>query len=285
MHTELLARYLEEEMSVVPAGSESVEKVMRRGRRRRRVRQLAGGVGVLIVALLFVMFPIPYDPNPMAIAGSFEIPAAIEISDLEVAVENQTPAIESPEIWIGWKHPTPEFDTSDFGPDRTFGNGSPSVDDLVKGRALAAVYLGEYEDQPFYIYAQAPPSIYDRVSEIISGNLSGEILGTSHDCCSGGDMDIEGGLPGMSTFRAGDGEPIVTAEWLGLAPNISIVAIEVDNDYMGWQTPVGGVMSMRLDHEPGAEVSLVAFTAEGEEVRRIGPWTMRDLNRPLGSSD
>ena len=84
----------------------------------------------------------------------------------------------------------------------------------------------------------------------------------------------------MSTFRAGDSEPIVTAEWLGLAPNISVVAIQVGDNYVAWQTPVGGVISMRLDHEPGAEVHLVAFTANGEEIRRIGPWTMRDLDAP-----
>lgn len=143
--------------------------------------------------------------------------------------------------------------------------------------------MGQYEGQPFYIYAQDPSTIIERASEISHGNLSGEILGTSHDCCSGGDMDIKEGLPGMSTFRAEDSEPIVTAEWLGLAPNISVVAIQVSDSYVGWQTPVGGIISMRLEHEPGAEVSLVAYTAEGEEVRRIGPWEMTDFDAPLPS--
>lgn len=285
MNTEMLARYLEEEMAAVPAGPEAVDRVVRRGRRRRRGRRLVVGVGALVMAFLFVMFPIPYDPNPMAIAGSYEIPAAVEISDLEVAVESNTPVSENPDIWVGWRHPAPEFDTADFGPDRSFVSSSPSSDDLVAGRALAAVYLGEHEDRPFYIYAQDPPSIYDRVSEITSGNLSGEILGTSHGCCSGGDMDIEEGLPGMSTAQSGNSEPIVTVEWLGLAPNISVVAIQVDDNYVGWQTPVGGVISMRIDHEPGADVSLVAFTADGEEVRRIGPWPMTDISPPPGFGD
>jgi hypothetical protein len=281
MNSQVVAEHIEREMATIPDIEGSVEAVVRRGRRRRRARRTAWAVGALGLALLFVMFPVPYDPNPKAIAGEYEIPAAIQISDLEVAVENKSPVSTDPDVWIGWKHPTPEFDTSNLGTDRTFTDGAPSVDDpLDRERANAAVYLGKYEGQPFYIYAQDPPTIFDRAAEITHGNLSGQILGTSHACCSGGDMDIEEGLPGMSTFRAGVSEPTVTAEWLGLAPNISVVAIQVGDNYVAWQTPVGGVISMRLDHEPGADVHLVAFTANGEEVRRIGPWTMRDLDVP-----
>lgn len=284
MNTELLARHLEEEMSAVPVGQASVKQVIRRGRRRRRIRRLAWVTSAFAGAFLFVMFPVPYDPNPAAIAGEYEIPAAVEISDLEVAVESLTPAITSPNVWIGWAHPTPEFDTSNLGTDHTFAAGTPSTDDLLdRTRANAAVYLGQDKSEPFYLYAQDPPTIIDRVAEISHGNLSGEILGTSHVCCSGGDMDVEEGLPGMSTLRAGDSEPIVTAEWLGLAPNISVVAIQVGDSYVAWQTPVGGVISMRLDHDPGVGVQLVSFTADGEEVTRIGPWTMRDFDALLPS--
>jgi hypothetical protein len=222
---------------------------------------------------------VPYDPNPKAIAGEFEIPAAIEISDLEVAVESRTPDWTEPDVWVGWKHPAPEFDTSNLGPDRTFTLGEPPDSDLGD-KVLSAAYLGDYEGEPFYIYSVPPPTIQDRVFEIAAGNLSGEILGTTHGCCSGGDMDLEGGLPGLSGDRSGEEEPLITAEWLGLNPNISVVAVQVDDQFVGWQTPVGGVMSLRLAYQPGAEVTLISFTPDGEEIKRYGPWPIFDFDAP-----
>lgn len=277
MSSKVLSHQLEIEMAAVPAGIDSIESVVRRGKRRRRTRRTVWAGAVLALAFLFVMFPLPYDPNPKAIAGAYEIPAAIEISDLEVAVESLTPLLTDPDVWIGWMHPTPEFDTTDLGIDLTFTQGEPAPADL-SDKVLSAVYLGDYEGEPFYIYSRPPPTIYDRASEIILGNLSGEILGTMHGCCSGGDMDTEEGLPGMSGQRTGNEEPLITAEWLGLNPDISVVAIRVDDQYFGWQTPVGGVISMRLAYDPGAEVSLVAFTADGQEVERYGPWPIFDFD-------
>lgn len=276
-NNQTLARHIEGEMAAVPDGSGEVETAIRRGRRRRRTRRAAWASGALALAFLFVMFPAPYDPNPKAIAGEYEIPAAVEISDLEVAVENQTPVLTNRDVWIGWMHPAPEFDTSNLGPDRTFDLGEPSASDLGD-KFLSAVYLGDYEGEPFYVYSVPPPTIQDRVFEIADGNLSGEILGTSHECCSGGDMDHEDGLPGLAGSHNGDGEPLITAEWLGLSPNVSVVAVQVDEQYVGWQTPVGGVISMRLAYEPGAEVTLIAFTPDGQETQRYGPWPIFDFN-------
>jgi hypothetical protein len=225
------------------------------------------------------MFPVPYDPNPKAIAGEYEIPAAVEISDLEVAVESQAPASTTPDVWIGWTHPTPEFDTADLGPNHTFTAGEPGAADLGD-KVLSAVYLGNYEGEPFYVYSVPPPTIQDRVFEIATGNLSGEILGTNHGCCTGGDMDREEGLSWLAGERTGIEEPLITAEWLGLNPSVSVVAVQVDEQFVGWQTPVGGVISMRLAYEPGAEVTLVSFTADGEEIERYGPWPIFDFDAP-----
>lgn len=282
MNSQTIADHIEREIAAVPDSSSTVEAVVRRGRRRRRSRRAGWAIAALIIALLFVMFPVPYDPNPKAIAGAYEIPAAIEISDLEVAVESRTPVLADPDVWVGWKHPAPEFDTANFGPDRTFTLDEPLEAD-VGDRQLSTVYLGDYEGEPFYIYSVPPPTIQDRVLEIAAGNLSGEILGTTHGCCSGGDMDLEGGLPGLSGERSGDEEPLITVEWLGLTPNISVVAVQVGDQYVGWQTPVGGAISMRLIYDPGAEVTLVAFTPDGQEVDRYGPWPIFDFDSELSN--
>jgi hypothetical protein len=274
--SDLLVRHVEDELAAVPRGTGSVSDVMRRGRRRRASRKIAVSLVVVAAMLLFVMFPVPFDPNPVALAGSYEIPAAVEISDLEVAVEDQTPSLENPDVWIGYVHPAPKFDTSNLGPNLSFTPGAPSASDLGD-RVLSAVYLGDLDGEPFYIYAVDPPTMIDRVTEIADGALSGEILGTTHGCCSGGDMDIPDGLPGMSTVRTGTEPPIVTAEWLGLTPNVSVVAYKIGNSFVGWQTPVGGVASVRLDHEPGVEVTLVAYAADGQEIKEFGPWPMVDI--------
>ena len=279
MNSQTIAEHLKREMISVPEQATAVTTVIRRGKRQRRTRRMAWAAGALVLALLFVMFPVPYDPNPKAIAGEYKVPAAIEISDLEVAVESQTPALTDPDVWIGWVHPSPEFDTTNLGLNRTFVAGDPEAGDLGD-KVLSAVYLGDYEGEPFYIYSVPPPTIIDRAFEISTGNLSGEILGTNHGCCSGGDMDIENGLPGLSGERTGDEEPLITAEWLGLNPNISVVAVQVDGKFVGWQTPVGGVVSMRLAYEPGAEVSIVAFTNDGNETQRFGPWPILDFDAP-----
>jgi hypothetical protein len=279
MTNDMIAAHIEREMAAVPAGGGSVEAVIRRGGRRRRTRRLAWVFGALVLVFLFVMFPVPYDPNPKAIAGEYAIPAAIEISDLEVAVDSRVPALNNPDVWVGWVHPAPEFDTTNLGPDRSFTPGQPMAGNLGD-KVLSAVYLGDYEGEPFYIYSVRPPTIADRVFEILSGNLSGEILGTSHACCSGGDMDIPDGLPGLSGARIGDEEPVITAEWLGLNPNVSVVAVKVDDRFVGWQTPVGGVVSMRLAYQPGAEVTLVAMTPDGREVQEFGPWPIFDFDAP-----
>lgn len=280
MNDQIIVQHIKREMAAVPDVDSSIGAVVRRGSRRRRSRRAAWAVGAVALTFLFVMFPVPYDPNPKAIAGEYEIPAAVEISDLEVAVESQAPASTDPEVWIGWTHPTPEFDTTDLGPNRTFTAGESDAADLGD-KVLSAVYLGNYEGEPFYVYSVPPPTIQDRVFEIATGNLSGEILGTNHGCCSGGDMDGEEGLPGLSGERTGNEEPLITAEWLGLNPNVSVVAVQVDDQYVGWQTPVGGVISMSLAYEPGAEVKLIAFNSDGGETQRHGPWPIFDFDAPL----
>jgi hypothetical protein len=135
------------------------------------------------------------------------------------------------------------------------------------------VYLGELEEEPFYVYSSNAPSIWDQIFEVIGGNFSGDVLGTSLGCCSGGDMDHEEGLPGFSHSQT-SGEPdVITAEWLGLSLDVSVVAFRIDGEYIGWQRPVGGAASIRLDRLPD-EYLAVTFDAHGQELDRFGPHQM-----------
>jgi hypothetical protein len=105
---------------------------------------------------------------------------------------------------------------------------------------------------------------------MVFGNLSADTLGTSLNCCSGGDMDHEGGLPGMS-MSSGTGLPdLNVVEWLGLTPEVSVVAFQIDGAFVGWQTPVGGTVSLRLDDRPN-NVAMVTFNQDGEELDRFDP--------------
>ncbi|HSJ84157.1 MAG TPA: hypothetical protein VLA91_10110 [Acidimicrobiia bacterium] len=257
-----------------------VEQIRERGRRRQRTRRAgwaSAGVGLFSGLMLVVGF---VDPGRIDPADTFSIDT-VEIADLAVPVVDDEPVSTDPDVWIGLPGPEPLFDTSTLGDDLSFGPGEPAAGDLDE-RVIRAVYLGELDGEPFYIYSAPAPSIWDRISEVISGNFSGDTLGTSLSCCSGGDMDHEGGLPGFSFLQTSGQPDVIVAEWLGLSPAVSVVAYQFDGVPLGWQTPVGGVSSIRLDDVP-AEIVYVAYDSVGREVDRFEPGSMS--RAPLGSAD
>ena len=281
---------LERAAAAVPhAAPRPVEQIRERGRRRQRTRWVGwalAGFGVFSGLALVVSF---VDPGRIDPAETFSIDT-VEIADLAVPVVDDEPVSTDPDVWIGLPGPEPLFDTSTLGEDLSFGPGEPASDDLDERNmrndgwptAARAVYLGELEGEPFYIYSAPAPSIWDRIFEVISGNLSGDTLGTSLRCCSGGDMDREEGLPGFG-YSATSGEiDVIHAEWLGLSPAVSVVAYQFDGVPIGWQTPVGGVSSIRPAHVP-AEIVYVAYDPTGKEVDRFEPGPMD--RAPLGSED
>lgn len=83
-------------------------------------------------------------------------------------------------------------------------------------------------------------------------------------------MDREGGFPGVSGSQRNDEPPVIVAQWLGLSPDVSVVAYQFDGEFVGWQTPVGGVSAIQPDESPG-EYLLIAFDAQGRELFRFGP--------------
>lgn len=112
-------------------------------------------------------------------------------------------------VWIGWKHPAPGV--RHIKPRRRpyLRHWRSSTDVVDRGRALAAVYLGESEGQPFYIYAQHPPAIIERIFEISAGNRSGENLAPGMGAAR---VAISTSTKDRQVFprsRAGDSEPIV----------------------------------------------------------------------------
>lgn len=256
-------------MAHVPAGSpRALAEVKRRGLRRRRTKH---GIWMALSAtpiVLFLAWTLPYDPNAIDPAATHGV-ETVQLADLAVPVTGGEPALTDPEIWIGLPGPTPEFDTSRFGPELTFESGEPFDIDL-HDRVKRVVYLGELEGEPFYVYSQPAPSFWDRLFESLAGNFSGDILGTSLNCCSGGDMDHEDGLPGFSVMTATNEPRLIVAEWLGLSPDVSVVAYQMDSEFVGWQTPVGGVSSIRLDQVPD-EIVFIAFNTQGEELNRFAP--------------
>ena len=234
---------------------------------------LVGVVGVLILgaAALFIG---PYDPNAID-PGASQGLDTVEIGDLAVTVVDSEPTIEDPSIWIGRPGPSPQFDTSSLGPDLSFTPGEPARSHLDP-RMTGAVYLGELDDRPFYLFSRPPPSVFDWFSEILAGNLSGQIIGTSLDCCTGGDMDHEGGFPGISSSQSDNAPPVVVAQWIGLSPEVSVVAYQFDGEFIGWQTPVGGISVIQPAALP-TEYAIFAYGADGEELDRFGPMEIPDF--------
>ena len=248
----------------------SPEEIRRRGRRRQTRRRVVWTVPVVMIVLGVLAVTVPFDPNPRSPATSPDIDT-VEVADLAVAVTDPDPVSTDPDVWLGLRGPSPSFDTSELGPNLSFTTGEPSAGD-IDDRVIRAVYLGELEGEPFYIYSTPAPSIWDRIFEVVYGNFSGDTLGTSLNCCSGGDMD-HGWLPGIShSISSEDGivtSEVITAEWLGLSSDVSVVAYQLDGVFIGWQTPVGGVSSLRLDRRPDDYLA-IAFDASGRELDRFG---------------
>lgn len=270
---------LETAAAAVPhAAPMPVEQIRERGRRRQRTRRAGwalASVGLFSGLALVVSL---VDPGRLDPADTFSIDT-VEIADLAVPVVDDEPVSTDPDVWIGLPGPKPLFDTSTLGEDLSFDSGEPAAGDLGD-RVIRAVYLGELNGEPFYIYSSPAPSIWDRIFEVIDGNFSGDTLGTSLNCCSGGEMDHEGGLPGFG-YSATSGEiDVIHAEWLGLSPAVSVVAYQFDGVPFGWQTPVGGVSSIRPDDVPD-EIAFVAYDSAGREVDRFEPGPMG--RAPLGS--
>jgi hypothetical protein len=247
-----------------------LEDITRRGRRRLVRRRSLWGVASAVVVLGFLAFTIPFDPNPISPADLEDV-ATVEVADLAVAVTTEDPISTDPDIWIGLPGPAPLFDASAFGPDLSFASGEPVVGDL-DNRIERGVFLGELDGEPFYLFSAPAPSIWDRIFEVIDGNLSGDTLGTTLNCCSGGDMDHEGGLPGFSHSSSSEGgvitEETIVAEWLGLSLDVSVVAYELDGEFVGWQRPVGGTSSITPERVP-SDITYIAFDATGRELDRF----------------
>jgi hypothetical protein len=254
----------------------NTDEIRRRGRHRLIRRRVIWVVGSVVVALPVLAITLSFDPNRISPADTEDV-AVVEIADLSVAVQDPDPVLTDPDVWMGLPGPAPLFDTSDLGPDLSFTPGEPAAGDLDERNmrndgwptAIRAVYLGALDGEPFYLYSAPAPSVWDTIFEIVGGNFSGDVMGTTLSCCSGGDMDHVEGLPGVGHSKTGTTE-LTHTEWLGLPTDVSVVAYRIDDEPYGWQTPVGGVSSLALDEYP-REFEMVAFDTSGREIERFGP--------------
>jgi hypothetical protein len=253
------------------------DEIRQRGRRRQIRRRVTWAVASVVLILPVLAIALSFDPNRISPADTEDVDV-VEIADLGVAVTDPDPVSTDPDVWIGLPGPAPLFDTSEFGPDLSFTPGEPAVGDL-DDRVTGAVYLGQYDGEPFYLYSTPAPSIWDRIFEIVWGNFSGDVLGTSINCCTGGDMDHEEGMPGFgvssSTEDGVTTEEMISAEWLGLSTNVSVVAYRFDGEFVGWQRPVGGATSFIPESVP-SEITFIAFDAQGRELDRIH-WSLGSM--------
>jgi hypothetical protein len=267
-----------------------VQRIREKGRRRQRSRHVVLALAAVGLFSGLVLVAGSLDPGRLDPASAFSIDT-VEIADLAVPVVDDEPVSTDPEVWIGLPGPEPLFDTSALGEDLSYTPGEPAPGDLGERNMphdgwpgpTRAVYLGELDGEPFYIYSAPAPSIWDRIFEVLGGNFSGDTLGTSLNCCSGGNMDHEGGLPGFGYSSTSGKIDVIHAEWLGLSPAVSVVAYRVDRVALGWQTPVGGVSSIRLGQVPG-EIALVAYDSQGREVDRFEPGSRNDPGSGPGAN-
>jgi hypothetical protein len=262
------------------------DEIRRRGRRRLVRRRVTWAVASVALILPVLAVALSFDPNSISPADTENVDV-VEIADLAVAVTDTDPVLTDPDVWIGLPGPAPLFDTSELGPDLSFTPGEPAVGDLDEQNmrndgwptGTKAVYLGDLEGEPFYLYSAPAPSIWDRIFEVIDGNFSGDVLGTSLNCCTGGDMDHEEGMPGFGHSSSTEGgvttEEMIYAEWLGLSTNVSVVAYRFDGEFIGWQRPVGGATGFIPESVP-SEITYITFDAQGRELDRIH-WSLGSM--------
>jgi hypothetical protein len=258
---------------------------MQSGRRRRTVRRLGGVVLGLGVAYGLLLVPAAVTPSIVADGGATEVAVAM----IPASVSGQAPGSEV--VWLGEIGPEPQFDTSTLGPDLSFVPVDPDVAalEMLEGMGPSerhpdiVVYLGEHEGEPMYLFSIAPPSVWDLLSEYVTGNWSGRIYGTSIDCCgSMATADVPpDGMPGAGSWARTNEAGVIESgghlQWLALPPDTAVVSLSAGGIDLGWQRPIGRAAMLPLDashlDDDGLVVNpvMVAYAADGSELARYSP--------------
>lgn len=238
-------------------------------------------VAALVVALLvLVALAAPSGSVVTHVDGTH----TLDIAMLSVPVAEPDPIVETPDQFLGLRHPAPTFDTSDFGPDLTFRQDISDLGPLDPEEVLRAVYLGhDQHGEPYYTWHSGSPDFRQMLGQIIADFGSFGRLETSYGTETTGDGLFESGLEeslremGLTTGSLAQttGEPaILTAEWHGLPDEVAAVVFYQDGIPLGWQIPVSGTVGVQETYDEDIEtfvldLEMVAFTGDGEEWNRF----------------
>lgn len=191
----------------------------------------------------------------------------VVISELRMPVEGEliVYAVDDVTVWQASAAPEVRFDTSGLGPDLSFTVGRPSQESLAGVRG-DVVYLGEFGGVPMILYgAEAPTrNPWDYIYEFVMGHGDRRLLDASFPCCASTEGD-----PGI--WRGWPWTEQAIAQWLGTPPSTSVVAFEVDGQPVGFQRPVGGIVSLPVSAPLPYMVSFIAYDSAGTVL------TSRDL--------
>lgn len=245
-------------------------------------RKLAAGVVIIGGIFLAVIALVGVSLLTGSVAIDENADYSVRLAMLTVPVVDDEPIQESPDQYLGVYHQTPNFETADLGPELTFRQDTTDLDVLESRQALRAVYLGhDQAGQPYYIWHAGSPDFRRLLGQIVADLGSFGRLGSSYGSLvtGGGLLDSslsrqigEQGLATGSVTGGSDQVPTLVAEWHGLPPEVAVVAFSRDLEPLGWQNPISGTAALRLidgDLDLFAfDVSMVAFTAEGEEWNR-----------------
>jgi hypothetical protein len=233
-------------------------------------------VGGIVLVLFIMVMSIPDDPLTVE-DGTF----TLAIGPIAVPVASPEPAAEDPNQYLGVPGPKPDFDTTDLGGDLSLRAGTPDftaldIERIVRpDRILRAVYLGDDQDGvPVYTYAEGSNNFLNLLCQIILGQGSIGRLGSTYHCCTPGPLpDNAYGLPILELTVLIEGKTILTAEWHGLPDTISVVALEINGEPIGWQRTNSGTTAIRveipdLDDPEAATMTMIAYDAQGTEQAR-----------------
>lgn len=239
-----------------------------------------GGVIVLLAGVIALSLP------SGSIQTSEDGTHTIDLAMLSVPISDTIPLVESPDQFLGVRHPEPIFDTSEFGPDLSMVQDTTDLPALDPDEVLRAVYMGhDINGDPYHIWHSGSPEFRQLIGQIIADWGSVGRLETSYGSEEVGPALWEtsrkeeiarnglttGSIRSVST--SSESGVTFTAEWHALPSEVAVVVLYQHGEAIGWQRPVSGTAAFQfhygIDQDPlDLDGEMVALTATGDEWNR-----------------
>lgn len=209
-------------------------------------------IGFLILVVIVMALSIPDDPISQ-IGDEYEL----EAGPVSVRVSSAEPVAQNPAQYLGVLAPSPEFETASLGEDMNLEVSEPDFEGLANAqsevgpdRILYAVYLGhDSRGVPVYIYSQGSKDLFDLIGQVFVDQGTIGRFGSTFYCCIPGpppDNPYELGFESADDIEGPT--TVITAEWDGLPQRVSVVAIQVGGEPVGWQRPTSGTAAFWFQH-------------------------------------